>query len=78
MATSSWTATWSGDNCSLDLRAEGEIKFNAEATDIQSISSGGFFEVNLRQDDTLKQVKVTPSEQRPAICLQTQWHAAAV
>ena len=52
---------WSGDNCSLDLRAEGEIKFNAEATEIQSISSGGSFEVNLRQDDTLKQVRVTPS-----------------
>lgn len=56
-----WTATWSGDNCTVDLRAEGEIKFNAEATDIQSISSGGSFEVNLRQGDTLKQVKVTPS-----------------
>ena len=56
-----WTANWSGDNCSLDLHAEGEIKFNAEATEIQSISSGGSFEVNLRQDDTLKQVKVTPS-----------------
>jgi beta-lactamase regulating signal transducer with metallopeptidase domain len=56
-----WTANWSGGNCNLDLHAEGEIKFNAEATEIQSISSGGQFEVNLRQDDTLKQVKVTPS-----------------
>jgi beta-lactamase regulating signal transducer with metallopeptidase domain len=56
-----WTANWSGDDCNLDLRAEGEIKFNAEATEIQSISSGGFFEVNLRQGSTLKQVKVTPS-----------------
>jgi beta-lactamase regulating signal transducer with metallopeptidase domain len=56
-----WTANWSGDDCSVDLRAQGEIKFNAEATDIQSISSGGFFEVNVRQGDTLKQVKVTPS-----------------
>ncbi|MGC2694835.1 MAG: M56 family metallopeptidase, partial [Candidatus Angelobacter sp.] len=56
-----WNATWSGDDCNVDLRAEGEVKFNAEATDIQSISSGGFFEVNLRQGDTLKQVKVTPS-----------------
>jgi beta-lactamase regulating signal transducer with metallopeptidase domain len=55
-----WTATWSADNCSLDLRAEGEVKFNPEATEIQSISPGGYFEVNLRQDDTLKQVKVTP------------------
>src|SRR5689334_4868572 len=57
-----WLATWSGDNCSLDLRAEGEIKFNAEATEIKSISPGGSFEVNLRQGDTLKQVKVTPSD----------------
>jgi beta-lactamase regulating signal transducer with metallopeptidase domain len=56
-----WTANWSGGKCSLDLHSEGEVKFNAEATDIQSISSGGLFEVNLRQDDTLKQVKVTPS-----------------
>ena len=56
-----WNATWSGDDCSVDLRAEGEIKFNADATDIQSISAGGVFEVNLRQDDTLKQIKITPS-----------------
>ena len=56
-----WTANWSGGNCSMDLHAEGEVKFNAEATEIQSISSGGLFEVNLRQDDTLKQIKITPS-----------------
>ncbi len=56
-----WIATWSGDDCSLDLRAEGEIKFNADATDIQSISSGGYFEVNERHGDTLRQIKVTPS-----------------
>jgi beta-lactamase regulating signal transducer with metallopeptidase domain len=56
-----WTASWSGDDCSVDLRAEGEIKFNAEATGIQSISSGGYFEVNERQGATLRQVRVTPS-----------------
>src|SRR5262249_38949144 len=37
-----WTASWSGDDCSVDLRAEGEIQFNADATEIQSISSGGY------------------------------------
>ena len=56
-----WTATWSGDDCSVELRSEGDIKFTAEATAIQSISAGGYFEVYLRQGDTLKQVKVTPS-----------------
>jgi beta-lactamase regulating signal transducer with metallopeptidase domain len=56
-----WNATWSGSDCNVDLHAEGEIKFNSDATDIQSISSGGFFEVNLRQGSTLKQIKITPS-----------------
>jgi beta-lactamase regulating signal transducer with metallopeptidase domain len=56
-----WNAYWSGDDCSVELRAEGTIEFNADATDIQSISSGGFFEVYLRQGDSSKQLKVTPS-----------------
>ncbi|HLW52565.1 MAG TPA: M56 family metallopeptidase [Candidatus Angelobacter sp.] len=56
-----WTVTWSGDDCTVDLRADGEIKFNAEATEVQSISSGGSFSVSIRQGDMLKQVKVTPS-----------------
>ena len=56
-----WTANWSGDDCSVDLRASGKIQFNAEATDIQSISDGGFFEVNQRQGNTWKQIRVTPS-----------------
>jgi len=57
----SWKATWSGDNCSVDLRAEGEIVFNADVTEIQSISQGGYFEVNVREGDKLRQVRVTPS-----------------
>ncbi|HYX52679.1 MAG TPA: M56 family metallopeptidase [Candidatus Limnocylindrales bacterium] len=56
-----WTATWQGDDCALDLHALGDIKFNAEATEIQGISQGGFFEINLRQGANLKQVRVTPS-----------------
>jgi beta-lactamase regulating signal transducer with metallopeptidase domain len=55
------TASWSGDDCNVDLRAEGEIKFSADAMQLESISSGGYFEVNLRQGSTLKQVRVTPS-----------------
>jgi beta-lactamase regulating signal transducer with metallopeptidase domain len=55
------SATWSGDDCNVDLRAEGEIAFTADAMQIQSISSGGFFEVNQRQGSTLRQIKVTPS-----------------
>ena len=56
-----WIASWSGDDCSVDLHAEGEIKFNADATDLESISSGGYFEINERHGADLRQVKVTPS-----------------
>src|SRR5262249_7160870 len=56
-----WTASWSGDDCSVELRAEGEIQFNADATEIQSISSGGSFEVNVREGSSLRQIRVTPS-----------------
>ena len=56
-----WIASWSGDDCQVDLRAEGEIRFNAEATNLESISSGGYFEVNERHGAELRHVQVTPS-----------------
>ncbi len=55
-----WKASWSGDNCDVSLHAEGDIRFNAEATAIEGISSGGYFEINERMQDTLRQVRVTP------------------
>ncbi len=36
-----WRAHWSGDDCTIDLRATGEPRFNSEFTDITSISGGG-------------------------------------
>jgi len=56
-----WIASWSGDDCQVDLHAEGEIHFNAEATNLESISSGGYFEVNERHGAELRHVRVTPS-----------------
>lgn len=56
-----WTASWSGQNCHVDLHSEGEITFNEETAAIESISPGGFLEISTRQGDTLRQVKVTPS-----------------
>jgi beta-lactamase regulating signal transducer with metallopeptidase domain len=56
-----WNASWSGGDCSVDLHAEGDVKFNSDATDIQSLSPGGLFEVNLRQGATLKQITITTS-----------------
>jgi beta-lactamase regulating signal transducer with metallopeptidase domain len=57
----SWIGLWSGDNCSIDLKAEGDIRLNADVSDLESISSGGFFEVSERRGSELRQMRVTPS-----------------
>ncbi len=59
----SWIGLWSGDDCSVDLKAEGDIRFNADASDLESISSGGFFEVSERRGSELRQMRVTPSSE---------------
>ena len=56
-----WTASWSGRECSIDAHSSGTVRFNAEATDIESITSGGFFEVNERKGDTLRRLRIEPA-----------------
>jgi beta-lactamase regulating signal transducer with metallopeptidase domain len=55
-----WAAAWSGPGCSIDAHSIGTVRFNAEATAIESISSGGYFEVNERQGDSLRHLRVEP------------------
>jgi hypothetical protein len=40
-----WQAHWAGDDCTVDLRATGEPKFNPEFTDIVSVSGGGTLDI---------------------------------
>ncbi len=55
-----WTATWSGSGCSIEARSSGEVRFTPEANAIESISSGGYFEINQRTGDSLRRVRVEP------------------
>jgi hypothetical protein len=54
-----WLTTWTGDNCSVEARSEGEVKFTADLA-IASISPGGHFEINERIGDSTTRVTVTP------------------
>lgn len=56
-----WTASWSGGECSIDAHSMGTVRFNAEATAIEGISSGGYFEINERKGDTLRRLRVEPA-----------------
>jgi hypothetical protein len=40
-----WQAHWSGDDCTVDLRATGEPKFNPDFTDIIGVSGGGTLDI---------------------------------
>jgi hypothetical protein len=55
-----WTATWSGNGCSIEARSSGEVRFSADATSIESISSGGYFEIDERTGGNLRRVRVEP------------------
>ena len=55
-----WTGSWTSSDCSIDARMIGNVRFNAEATTIESISPGGYFEVNERKGDNLRRARVEP------------------
>lgn len=55
-----FSASWTGGDCSVEARSSGTVKFNPEATAIESISPDGFFEINQRSGDELRRVRVEP------------------
>lgn len=55
-----WEAHWSGRDCAVDLRAQGDIKFNDDVTDIASISRDGFFDLSVREGDVLTRLVIKP------------------
>ena len=59
----SWEVHWSGRDCGVDLRAEGDIQFNDDLTEIASISRNGFFDLSVREGDALTRLVVRPAGQ---------------
>ncbi|HEX4469994.1 MAG TPA: M56 family metallopeptidase [Gemmatimonadaceae bacterium] len=58
-----WEAHWSGRDCAVDLRAQGDIQFNDDLTDITSISRDGFFDLSVREGEVLTRLVVKPAGQ---------------
>jgi len=56
----SWHMTISGNGCSVDLRAEGQLTFNSNASGLESIDRGGFLEVNERVNGATRRLDVEP------------------
>jgi beta-lactamase regulating signal transducer with metallopeptidase domain len=56
----SWRVSWSGDGCSVDLVARGDVKFNADFTDVSEISSGGYLEITVREGESTRRLEFRP------------------
>jgi len=57
-----WEVHWSGRDCAVDLRAQGDIRFNDDLTDIRSISQGGFFDLSVREGEVLTRLVFKPTQ----------------
>jgi hypothetical protein len=55
-----WIVRWKQGGCSFELEAHGDIKLNRTATDVESISRGGSFEMEQRLDGTSKRIVIKP------------------
>ena len=55
-----WTVKLTGDGCSVDLRAEGKLEFNADFTDIARIDPNGFFRVDVTDRGVRRQLAIEP------------------
>jgi beta-lactamase regulating signal transducer with metallopeptidase domain len=56
----SWRVSWSANGCSVDLVASGDVKFNADFTDVSEISSGGYLEITVREGESVRRLEVRP------------------
>jgi hypothetical protein len=56
-----WRAHWSGDDCTIDLRATGDVKFNRDFTDIVSITDNGTLDITAITGDETRRVAMRAS-----------------
>jgi len=57
-----WVVRWSDGDCSYEIEARGDVKFNRDLTDIESISSGGSFTLEQHLGDDTKRFVVRPRD----------------
>jgi hypothetical protein len=55
-----WRVLWSEGDCSYELEARGEIKYNRDVTDVESISSGGSFTIEQHIGDDTRRLVIRP------------------
>lgn len=57
-----WRMTMEGDDCRIDLRAQGKIEFTSDFTDVGKISPGGYFRLDTEIAGVRRQLEITPRD----------------
>jgi hypothetical protein len=60
--TRRWRVSWSEGDCSVDLRANGELAFTPDLSDVRSISPGGYLEIEERDGSHVRRYEAMPSD----------------
>jgi beta-lactamase regulating signal transducer with metallopeptidase domain len=55
-----WRVLWSEGDCSYEIEARGEIKYNRDVTDVESISTGGSFTIEQHIGDNTRRLAIRP------------------
>jgi hypothetical protein len=58
----SWRVMWSEGDCQYEILARGEIKYNRDVTDVESISNGGMFSLEQHVGDDTKRIVIRPRD----------------
>lgn len=53
-----WRVSWSSGSCSIDMAARGDVRLKRDLSDIESLSSGGYFELTHRMDGVYRRYEV--------------------
>ena len=53
-----WTVRYTRDDCSLEVKSEGKFELRADLSDLESISSGGWFRVEEREGRNSRRVEI--------------------
>lgn len=54
----SWTVRYTRDDCSLEIRSQGKFELRADLSDLESISSDGWFRVEEREGRNSRRVEI--------------------
>ena len=54
-----WRISWSGDGCSIDMKAEGRFELERDLSDVKSMDRGAYLEIDVRSNGDRRRYEVS-------------------